>query len=121
MNDKAWYFFCVLLFFSILIPTTVFLLYRDNSKTFSSRLTTAVMESVYGDHVYPMQTLDLNNPDDCMENLLNKLQSGNSDLKTLRDNLDSLEKCFGLNLDDNAGNNTPVVPQPPIADSPQFV
>ncbi len=121
MNDKAWYLFYVLLFFSILIPTTMFLLSGDNSNLINHRLVAVVMKPAYRDYVYPIQTFDPNNPDDCMENLLNKLQSGNLDLKTLRDSLDSLETCFTLNLDNNTGNNAPVVPQPPIANSPQFV
>ncbi len=114
MHDKAWYTFYVLLFFSILIPTTVFLFHGNNSKIFNHRAAVLVMEPGYKVHI---QTLDPNNPSDCMQNLVNRLESGNLDLKALQDGLD---KCFGLKLNDNDGNNIPVVPQPPSG-SPQFV
>ncbi len=118
MNDKAWYLLYVLLFFSILVPTTLFLFHSDNSNSFNHRVAVIVMKPVYRDHIYPTQTLNPNNPNGCIESLLNNLQSGNLDLKELQDGLD---KCFGLNLDDSGRNNTPVMPQPPSALSPQFV
>jgi hypothetical protein len=118
MNVKAWCILYVLLFFSILIPTTLFLSHSDNSNSFNHRVAVIVMKRVYKDHIYPTQTLDPNNLNGCVESLLNNLQSGNLDLKALQDGLD---KCFGLNLNDSGRNNTPVVPLPHSALSPQFV
>lgn len=118
MHEKTWYVFYVLLFFSILIPTTLFLFHGDNSNPFNHRVVVIVMKPAYGNHVYPTQTFDPNSPNGCLESLLNNLQSGNLDLKAIQD---GIEKCFGLNLNDNYGNNTPVVPQPPSGNSPRFV
>ncbi|MGB8165679.1 MAG: hypothetical protein WCF14_11800, partial [Nitrososphaeraceae archaeon] len=67
-------------------------------------------------HIYPTQSLDLNNPNSCMESLLNNLQSGNLDLNAFQD---GVEKCFGLN--DNGKNNTLIVPQPPASSHLQIV
>ena len=118
MNDKAWYVLYVLLFFSILIPVTVFLFHGDNSSTFGHRVTVIVMKPGNAVHIYPTQSLDFNNPNACMGNLLKNLQSGNLDLDAFQD---GVEKCFGLSLNDNGGNNTPVVPQPPSTSNLQIV
>ena len=117
MNDKAWYIFYVLLFFSILIPVTIFLFY-GNSNLFNHRVTVVVMKPGHAVHIYPTQSLDLNNPNACMESLLNSLQSGNLDLNAFQD---GVEKCFGLSLNDNGRNNTPIVPQPPASSNLQIV
>jgi hypothetical protein len=118
MNDKAWYIFYVLLFFSILIPVTIFLFHGDNSNSFNHRVTVIVMKPGHAVHIYPTQSLDLNNPNACMESLLNNLQSGNLDLNAFQD---GVEKCFGLSLNDNGRNNTPIVPQPPASSNLQIV
>jgi len=118
MNDKAWYIFYVLLFFSILIPVTIFLFHGDNSDSFNHRVTVIVMKPGHAVHIYPTQSLDLNNPNACMESLLNNLQSGNLDLNAFQD---GVEKCFGLSLNDNGSNNTPIVPQPPASSNLQIV
>jgi hypothetical protein len=118
MNDKAWYIFYVLLFFSILIPVTIFLFHGDNSNSFNHRVTVIVMKPGHAVHIYPTQSLDLNNPNACMESLLNNLQSGNLDLNAFQD---GVEKCFGLSLNDNGSNNSPIVPQPPASSNLQIV
>ncbi|HEX9318851.1 MAG TPA: hypothetical protein VF884_07945, partial [Nitrososphaeraceae archaeon] len=111
MNDKAWYISCVFLFFSILIPTSVFLFHGDSSR---HRMNVITTEPEYRDHIFSMQTLDPNKKDSCMDGLLDNLQSGNLDPQQVQDDLD---KCLGLGLNDTGGNNgennTPVVPQPP--------
>src|SRR6476659_3434166 len=99
MNDKAWYLLYVLLFFSILIPVTVFLFHGDDSSTFDHRVTVIVMKPGNAVHIYPTQSLDFNNPNACMGHLLKNLQSGNLDLDAFKD---GVEKYFGLSLNDKA-------------------
>lgn len=118
MNHKAWYAPYMLLFFLILISTTLFLFSGDNSKSLDQRVIVLVMNSALRDHIYPIQAPDLTSPNECINNLLNNLRSGNLDLKALQDGID---KCFGLSLNGNGGNNTPIVPQPPSGNSPRFV
>lgn len=55
---------------------------------------------------------------ECIANLLNNLRSGNLDLNALQE---GISKCFGLNPNNNGGNNTPKVPQVPSTNTPRFV
>src|SRR5213594_1232733 len=105
------------LFFLILIPTTLFLFYRDDSKSYIPRITVLV-NSMVGDHLYSTQTTNPNNPASCINDLLNNLQAGNLDLNELQE---GINKCFGLNSNGNGDNNTQIIPQSPNASTPRFV
>ena len=45
MNDNSWYIIYVVLFFSILIPTTLFLFSGNDSKSVNPRISVIVMKA----------------------------------------------------------------------------
>jgi hypothetical protein len=118
MNNKPLYILYIMSFFSILIPTTLFLFSTDPPKSAIPRVSIIVVEPMYGDRVYPVQTTDPNSPANCINDLLNNLQEGNLDLNALQE---GMAKCFGLNSNNGGDNNTQIIPQPPNASTPRFV
>ena len=55
MNDKSWHIIYVVLFFSILIATTLFLFSGDDSKSVNPRISVIVMKATDRDHIFPTQ------------------------------------------------------------------
>ncbi len=118
MNNKPLYILYIMLFFSILIPTTLFLFSTDPTRSAIPRVTIIVAETMLGDSVYPVQTTNPNSAANCINDLLNNLQEGNLNLNGLQE---GINKCFGLNSNNSGDNNTQIIPQPPNASTPRFV
>lgn len=117
MNDKAWYIIYVILFFSILVPTTLFLFSGDNSKSINPHVSVIVMKTTDRDHIYPTQGGNIGVMD-CFDKLMNSLKTGNLDFDQLKE---SMEKCFALNFNDDAGNNTEILPNPQDGNKLRFI
>ncbi len=108
MNNKTLYILSAILFFSILIPTTLLLFSSDNPKSLNPQASDVVMKTTNAYHIYPTQE-SLMGPADCFGTLMNGLQSGNLDLDKLQE---SMDKCLQLDLNSDGGNNTEIIPQP---------
>jgi hypothetical protein len=117
MNDKSWYIIYVILFFSILIPTTLYLFSGDDSKTVNPRISVIVMKTTDRDHIFPTQQGDTGVME-CFDKLMNSLKAGNLDLNQLKE---SMEKCFTMNFTDDFGNNTDILPSPKDGNKLRFI
>jgi hypothetical protein len=117
MNDKSWYIIYVILFFSILIPTTFYLFSGDDSKTVNPRISVIVMKTTDRDHIFPTQQGDTGVME-CFDKLMNSLKAGNLDLNQLKE---SMEKCFTMNFNDDDGNNTDILPSPQDGNKLRFI
>jgi len=115
MNDKSWYIIYVVLFFSILIPTTLFLFSSNDSKSVNPRLSVIVMKATDRDHIFSTQqgnTGAIN----CFDKMMDRLKAGNLDFNQLRE---SMEKCFTMNFNDD--NSTDILPNPQDGNEPRFI
>lgn len=118
MNDRRWVLPYVILFFSIFVPSTLFLFSGDHSKPVPYRVTIVSFNSEDRNQFHPTQVIP-NDPASCINDLYNKFQSGMLDLDSLRE---GLARCLSLNPD-NGDNGSQIVPepQPPAANTPRFV
>ena len=114
MSDKSWFILYIVIFFSIFIPSILFLFSRDASDSASHAVTIVSFNPEHGHHFYPTQVIP-SDPTKCINDLFNQFQTGNLDPDTFRD---GINKCFGLN-----SNNSQIVPQPqpPTTSTPRFV
>jgi hypothetical protein len=116
MNDKSWHIIYVVLFFSILIPTTLFLFSGNDSKSVNPRISVIVMKATDRDHIFPTQQGNTGAMD-CFDKLMGSLKAGNLDFNQLRE---SMEKCFTMNFNED-GNNTDILPNPQDGNEPRFI
>lgn len=109
----------VILFFLILIPTTLFLLSRDQPKSVIHKVTMISIDPEYKNQFRPTQSTP-NDPGNCINDLYNKFQSGMLDPEALREGVD---RCFSLNPNSDGDNNSQIMPepQPPSTNTPRFV
>ena len=82
MNDKSWYIIYVVLFFSILIPTTLFLFSGNDSKSMNPRISVIVMKA---DRQRPHLPTQQGNTGamDCFDKMMDSLKAGNLDFNQL--------------------------------------
>lgn len=116
MNDKSWHIIYVVLFFSILIATTLFLFSGNDSKSVNPRISVIVMKATDRDHIFPTQQ-GSTGAMDCFDELMDSLKAGNLDFNQLRE---SMEKCFTMNFNED-GNNTDILPNPQDGNEPRFI
>ena len=116
MNDKSWYIIYVVLFFSILIPTTLFLFSGNDSKSVNPRLSVIVMKATDRDNIFPPQQGNTGAMD-CFDKMMDRLKAGNLDFNQLRE---SMEKCFTVNFNDD-DNSTDILPNPQDGNGPKFI
>ena len=116
MNDKSWHIIYVVLFFSILIATTLFLFSGNDSKSVNPRISVIVMKATGRDHIFPAQQGN-NGAMDCFDKMMDRLKAGNLDFNQLRE---SMEKCFTMNFNED-GNNTDILPNPQDGNEPRFI
>jgi hypothetical protein len=107
MNDKTLYIVYAVLFFSILIPLTLILLSEDNSKSLNPKVSVTMIKITPDDPIYPIQAFNVG-PIECSDKLMNNLQSGNFDFDKLQEGMD---KCLQLDLNNDSGNNTKIIPE----------
>lgn len=117
MNEISWYIIYVILFFSILIPTTLYLFSGDDSKSVNPRISVIVMKTIDRDHIFPTQQGNTGVME-CFDKLMNSLKAGNLDLNQLKE---SMEKCFTMNFNDDDGNNTDILPSPQDGNKLRFI
>jgi hypothetical protein len=115
MNDKSWYINYVILFFSILIPTILYLFSSDNSKSVNPRISVIVLKTTDRDHIFPTQQGNTGIME-CFDKLMNSLKAGNLDFNQLKE---GMEKCFTMNFKD--GNNTDILPSPQDGNKLRFI
>jgi hypothetical protein len=115
MNDKLWYIIYVIIFFSILIPTTLYLFSSDNSNSVNPRISVIVLKTTDRDHFFPTQQGNTGIMD-CFDKLMNSLKAGNLDFNQLKE---GMEKCFTMNFKD--GNNTDILPSPQDGNKLRFI
>ena len=116
MNDKSWHIIYVVLFFSILIATTLFLFSGNDSKSVNPRISVIVMKATDRDRIFPTQQGNTGAMD-CFDKLMDSLKAGNLDFNQLRE---SMEKCFTMNFNED-GNNTDILPNPQDGNEPRFI
>ena len=116
MNDNSWYIIYVALFFSILIPTTLFLFSDNDTKSVNPRISVIVMKATDRGHIFPIQQGNIGAMD-CFDKLMDSLKAGNLDFNQLRE---SMEKCFTMNFNED-GNNTDILPNPQDGNEPRFI
>ena len=116
MNDNSWYIIYVVLFFSILIPTTLFLFSGNDSKSVNPRISVIVMKATDSGHIFPIQQGNTGAMD-CFDKLMDSLKAGNLNFNQLGE---SMEKCFTLNFNED-GNNTDILPNPQDGNEPRFI
>ena len=116
MNNKTWYIIYVILFFSILVPTTLYLFSGDDSRSSKPQISVVVMKTTDSGHIFPTQQ---GNPGtmECFDKLMDSLKAGNLDFNQLKD---SMEKCFAMNFNDD-GNSTDSFPNPQDENKPRFI
>jgi hypothetical protein len=117
MNSKTFYILDGILFFSILILTTIFLFSSDIPKSLKPTVSAVVMKDTPRSHIYPTQGSAMN-PADCFGTIMNGLQSGNLNFGKLQEDMD---KCLQLDLNNESDNNTEVIPQPQDGNDLQIV
>jgi hypothetical protein len=106
MNQKSWYIVYIILFFSIFIPSILFL-FSGNDLTKNPNGMWIRVRTLDEDNTHATQ--DLN---DCINSLMNNLQSGNT-------NFNALHNCLGLNLNGEGNNDTQILPEPPTGEGLQ--
>lgn len=120
MKDRRWIFPYLILFFSIFIPSTLFLFSSDHPKPVPYGVTFVSFNSEDGNQFHPTQVIP-NDTGSCINDLYNRFQSGMLDLDSLRE---GLARCFSLNPN-NGNNDSLIVPEPqpqqPTANTPRFV
>lgn len=128
MNERTWYALYAVIFLSVFLTATLFLL-SPNHVTISNPKSSFVADiSAKEKNSYPVYLTQSpgSSVTDCIDNLMNKLGSGDFDLGSLRQ---EIENCFQMGLgngtgngtDLNNGNGTEIVPQTPSQLSPKFV
>ena len=116
MNNNSWYIIYVVLFFSILIPTTLFLFSGNDSKSVNPRISVIVMKATDIGHIFPIQQGNTGAMD-CFDKLMDSLKAGNLNFNQLGE---SMEKCFTMNFNED-GNNTDILPNPQDGNEPRFI
>jgi hypothetical protein len=128
MNERTWCAIYAVIFLSVFLTATLFLL-SPNHVTLSNPMSSFVAGSSTKEKTsYPVYRTQSpgSSVTDCIDNLMNKLGSGDFDLGSLRQ---EIENCFQMGLDNgsgngtdlNNGNGTEIVPQTPSQLSPKFV
>jgi hypothetical protein len=116
MNNNTWYVIYVALFFSILVPTTLYLFSGDDSESLNPQVSVVVLKATDRGHIFPTQQGNTGAME-CFNKLMDSLKAGNLDFNQLRD---SMEKCFAMNFNDE-GNNTDILPNPQGGIKPRFI
>jgi hypothetical protein len=128
MNERIWYAYTAVIFLSVFLTATLSLL-SPNHVTISNAKSSFVAGSRANEKTsYPVYRTQSpgSSVTDCIDNLMNKIGSGDFDLGSLRQ---EIENCFEMGLgngtgngtDLNNGNGTEIVPQTPSQLSPKFV
>src|SRR4029079_1953569 len=97
MKNKSWYIIYVVLFFSILIPTTLFLFSGNDSKSVNPRISVIVMKATDRGHIFPIQQ-ENTGAMDCFDKLMDSLKARNLNFNQLGE---SMEKCFTMNFNED--------------------
>ncbi|SRR6266498_1692399 len=118
MKDKIWYALYATIFVSIFLTATFFLFSTNHSMLSNSKTSFVTGGDAKERPTYPIYRTQTSGSStaDCINKLMNKLESGSFDLGSLRQ---EIENCFQLNS--NNSNGTEIVPQIPSQNSPRFV
>jgi hypothetical protein len=128
MNERTWCALYAVIFLSVFLTATLFLLSPNHVTLSNPKSSFVAGSSVKEKTSYPVYRTQFpgSSVTDCIDNLMNKLGSGDFDLGSLRQ---EIENCFQMGLgngtgngtDLNNGNGTEIVPQTPSQLSPRFV